>query len=140
IQKNNYPIQALTTKRISNDYHDEEIAHTIASATSIRKEMELHGLSSKVKQTIPTATIHSLTAYKDQATVWHDWELYFPFIQYHVLSKSVHELKEIQGVDEGLEYRLKQTGVQAASFQHWIELMKTKRYTQTRLQRMFVHI
>src|SRR5699024_2386816 len=29
---------------------------------------------------------------------------------------------------------------QAASFQHWIELMKTKRYTQTRLQRMFVHI
>src|SRR5699024_193427 len=35
---------------------------------------------------------------------------------------------------------LKHTYEQAFTFQHWMELMKTKRYTQTRLQRMFVHL
>src|SRR5699024_2441351 len=140
IHKHHYPIEALTTKRIKNDYHDEDIANTIASASSIRKEIELYGLSDKVKQTIPPATLAALMTYRDQANRWHGWELYFSLAQYQILSKSEQELKDIQGVDEGLEYRLKHTVLQATSFQHWMELMKTKRYTRTRLQRMFVHI
>src|SRR5690625_1877760 len=44
------------------------------------------------------------------------------------------------GGDEGLEHRLKQTAKDAVSFKQWMTLLKTKRYTWTRLQRMFVHI
>src|SRR5690625_7135513 len=53
---------------------------------------------------------------------------------------SVHELSLIEGVDEGIEGSIKQTAKQATSFKQWMGEMKTKRYTWTRLQRMFIHI
>src|SRR5699024_6233110 len=53
---------------------------------------------------------------------------------------SLSELAAIQGVDEGLEHRLKKTAHKATSFSNWMEAIKTKRYTWTRLQRMFVHL
>src|SRR5690625_4006352 len=46
----------------------------------------------------------------------------------------------MEGVYELLEGRIKQTAKQATSFKQWMGNMKTKRYTWTRLQRMFVHI
>src|SRR5690625_6233669 len=53
---------------------------------------------------------------------------------------STEELAQIHGVDERLENRIKKTAIKAKSFQHWMEQIKTKRYTETRLQRMFTHI
>lgn len=140
IQHYNYPIEALTTKRIQNDYHDAAITTPIASATSIRQEIEDHGLSPKVLDTVPSTTYDIFASYKQQAGIWHNWECYFPYLQYQVVTNTEKKIKAIQGVDEGLEYRLKQTCLQATSFRHWLHIMKTKRYTQTRLQRMFVHL
>lgn len=56
------------------------------------------------------------------------------------MTMNPKELATFFGVDEGLENRIKQTARNARSFSHWLEQIKTKRYTQTRLQRMFVHI
>src|SRR5690625_5377846 len=56
------------------------------------------------------------------------------------MTMSAYDLSLIAGVDEGLEGRIKQTAKQATSFKQWMGNMKTKRYTWTRLQRMFVHI
>src|SRR5699024_9904117 len=46
----------------------------------------------------------------------------------------------IHGVDEGLENRIKKTARDTTSFYEWIKKIKTKRYTWTRLQRVFAHI
>jgi predicted nucleotidyltransferase len=56
------------------------------------------------------------------------------------MTMSKEELATIQGVDEGIENRIKATAKIASSFQNWVEAIKTKRYTWTRIQRMFVHI
>jgi predicted nucleotidyltransferase len=135
------PVKPLTIQRIKNHYHDETITDNIASATSIRKQLlATCSISPDTARTIPEETKKQLERYKTISAHWHQWEHYFPLIHYRVLTMTNEELAAIQGVDEGLEHRLKKTARAAASFSGWMEAMKTKRYTWTRLQRMFVHI
>jgi predicted nucleotidyltransferase len=130
-----------TIQRTKSNYHDEEIKYPIASATSIRKDILLnHAITERAKSAIPEATLTALETYYSKTNTYHQWEDYFPLLQHMVLTLPENLLKEIQGIEEGLENRLKKTAKIASSFQHWMDLLKTKRYTWTRLQRMFVHI
>lgn len=140
IIRHNLPIKPFTIKRKENDYHDEEITNKIASATSIRKELLHYKMTKKIKQAVPNATVKQLQNYITNTSLWHHWELYFPFLHYRISTMDQRDLFRIHGVDEGLQYRLKRTAPKATSFTHWLSLLKTKRYTQTRLQRMFTHI
>jgi len=141
ILEHHLPIKPLTIKRTNSHYHDETITSTIASATSIRKQLFQQAvISPETAATMPEETINQLAHYQDEASLWHSWEKYFDLIHYRVLTMSLAELSAIQGVDEGLEYRLKKTARKATSFLNWMEEIKTKRYTWTRLQRMFVHL
>ncbi|MBO8155350.1 MAG: nucleotidyltransferase [Bacillaceae bacterium] len=134
-------VQPETIKRTKSGYHDEEINHQIASATSIRKEiLANHEMTERARVALPEATFQALEVYRDQAGMWHHWEMYFPFLQHIVLTRSEEELREIHGVEEGLEFRLKNTVSRATSYKDWMEKLKTKRYTWTRLQRMFAHL
>jgi len=136
------PIKPLTIKRISSQYHEKEINSSIASATGIRdrlfKDNNLY--SNDIIGTMPKETMTQLQLYKKEATLWHNWEKYFPFVYYRVLTMNAKELADIHGVDEGLEYRILNTVKQATSFNNWLQMIKTKRYTWTRIQRMFVHL
>ncbi|WP_080874850.1 nucleotidyltransferase [Oceanobacillus timonensis] len=139
IKDAHYPIQPITIKRIQNNYHDTVITGKIASATSIRKEV-LVNTSATAADSMPAETLQLLTTYKQEAGQWHEWELYFPFLKYRVQTMTSAELEQIEGVVEGLEHRMKRTVEEASSFQEWMHALKTKRYTWTRLQRIFVHI
>ena len=130
----------LTIKRTGSNYHDEAIPGHIASATSIRKQMKEHGLSQAAEEAIPDSTVEQLLSYRSKTDVWHDWEHYFHLLHYKILTMSCDELRSIHGVDEGLEHRLKRTIKQATSFESFMNSLKTKRYTWTRLQRTLVHI
>ncbi|WP_307728656.1 nucleotidyltransferase family protein [Alkalicoccobacillus plakortidis] len=66
--------------------------------------------------------------------------MYFPFLQYRILSSTPSELASIYECEEGLEFRLLDTITKAASFKEWMAAMKTKRYTWTRLQRLATHV
>lgn len=135
------PIEPLTIKRTNNAYHEQEISSSIASATSIRRELILQDqIGPNVREALPYQTKKLLDDYKQIAKTWHTWEDYFPLLHYRVMTMSLDELSLIEGVDEGIEGRIKHTAKQATSFKQWMSEMKTKRYTWTRLQRMFVHI
>ncbi|HLS61272.1 MAG TPA: nucleotidyltransferase [Virgibacillus sp.] len=141
ILDNHLPIKPFTIKRTNNEYHEQEISSSIASATSIRRELILQNqITKNITDTLPQPTRKLLNDYKQTANLWHTWEDYFPLLHYRVMTISVHELSLIEGVDEGIEGRIKQTAKQATSFKQWMGEMKTKRYTWTRLQRMFIHI
>ncbi|WP_368654717.1 nucleotidyltransferase [Ornithinibacillus sp. 4-3] len=137
----NLPIEPLTIKRINNDFHDTAISNPISSATSIRKELvKEKGLSQQLLQSFPHSTEVQLLMYKENAGIWHTLEHYFPLLHYRVQTMSLDELAQIQGVNEGLEHRIKQTAKQATSMNDWINRIKTKRYTWTRIQRLFIHL
>ncbi|MBX0356555.1 nucleotidyltransferase [Halobacillus sp. Nhm2S1] len=134
-------IEPLTVLRKDNHYHDEEIHGKIASATSIRKELfEEKELTEKAGQSLPPSTVEVLHEYKNTHGLWHDWEAYFHLLQYKIMTMEESTLRCFHGVDEGLEYRLKRTIKEAATFHQFISSLKTKRYTWTRLQRTLAHI
>ncbi|MCA0983585.1 nucleotidyltransferase [Halobacillus yeomjeoni] len=134
-------VEPMTIKRQNNHYHDETITGKVASATSIRKQlMTDNEIKTDVKEAIPSITQEMLNTYREKIGIWHDWELYFPFLQFKVLTMIEEDLRQIHGVDEGLEHRLKRTIKEATSFQEFMSELKTKRYTWTRLQRTLVHI
>ncbi|RKQ37383.1 nucleotidyltransferase [Oceanobacillus halophilus] len=141
IMDNQLPIEPLTIERTKNNFHDQMITDKIASATSIRKNLiDMNQLTEEITKAIPNATINQLEHYKKLANIWHTWEHYFHLLHYRVMTMSKEELREIHGVTEGIENRIKNAAKQANSLYEWIELVKTKRYTWTRIQRIFVHI
>ncbi|ALX47372.1 nucleotidyltransferase [Lentibacillus amyloliquefaciens] len=141
ILDNDLPIDPLTITRIKSGYHDQAITDSIASATSIREELlATNKVTEQVKRALPEETITQLLHYKQKANCWHSWESYFSLLHYRVMTMSDSELAAIHGVDEGLEYRIKKSALKAGSFHEWMHAIKTKRYTWTRLQRIFAHI
>ncbi|GAE24132.1 UPF0348 protein family [Halalkalibacter wakoensis JCM 9140] len=133
-------IKPTTTLRKAAQYHDEDIREgTIASATSIRKLLTSNQLEES-KHVMPEPSYQLLKNYQETYSLFHTWEEYYPLLQYKLLSTPVNELRSIYECEEGLEYRLKEASKKADSFHDWMNLVKTKRYTWTRLQRVSTHI
>ena len=141
-KEQNASIEALTVTRKNADYHDPHFAsESIASATSIRKALfSLNGQLDSVQQYVPESTYEGLVEYKEQYGLFHDWELYWPLLKFRLVQTAPEQLKSIYEVEEGLENRILSASLESESFQQFMERLKTKRYTWTRLQRACLHI
>ncbi|AGT31419.1 hypothetical protein M493_05605 [Geobacillus genomosp. 3] len=141
IQQNKLAIVPRTIPRLAAGYHDESFSHpSIASATSLRNALGQTGQLERIAAYIPSATAEQLRQYRLTYGRWHDWEMYFPLLKYRLLTATEEELRRIAGVEEGIEYRLKQKIAGAETFAAFIAATKTKRYTWTRLQRLCAHV
>jgi len=142
IHKENLSIKPLTIIRKNANYHDEHFASaSIASATSIRKALfSQNGSLEEIHSYLPPTTYDILQKYKDEYRQFHSWEEYWHLLKYKLLLSTPEELRGIHEVEEGLENRLKQAALKAKSFHDFMEQIKTKRYTWTRLQRVCLHI
>lgn len=89
---------------------------------------------------LPAASARELAAYRKSFGLWHTPESYFSYLKYSLSTVTVQELQQIYEVEEGLEHRILRSIRKASSYQEYMELLKTKRYTWTRLQRMNTHI
>ena len=130
-----------TIPRIKANYHDSYFSsETIASATSIRKEIfEKHSVQT-IAPYVNTTTLKILEDYKQTFSIFHQWENYWPYLKFRLIQMSPSELQTIYEVEEGIENRILAICQKADSFQEFMSLLKTKRYTWTRLQRICVHI
>lgn len=142
VHTNKYPMEICTVARMKADYHDKTFtSDTIASATSIREEL-LHakGDIKKIEPFLPASSYQILQQYKETYLAYHTWENYWHYLKFRLLQSTAEELATIYEMEEGLEYRFLKYVKTASSFQDFIRLVKTKRYTWTRLQRICVHI
>ena len=71
---------------------------------------------------------------------WLSWSDLWPELRYQLVEASLSDLKDIYQMNEGLEYRLKRAAIQASSFKQFLQLIKTKRYTYSRLQRLCFYV
>ncbi|HDR3903653.1 MULTISPECIES: nucleotidyltransferase [Bacillus] len=138
----NSSIQAQTIKRYASHYHDETFSNQhIASATSIRKQLfSENGSFTEIEPFIPKATASLLATYKQNFGILHNWEQYFSFFKYKLMTMSPGDLRHIYEIEEGLEHRILSKIQNSSSFHSFMEALKTKRYTWTRLQRACTHI
>lgn len=139
-QKSHMRPGTITRKNAS--YHDEHFSSaTIASATSIRKALfGAAGEMDSIRQLVPGTTFEQLLRYKEVYGGFHSWENYWPLLKYKLIQSSPAEIRELYEVEEGLENRLLSAASEAGSFHQFMETIKTKRYTWTRLQRVCLHI
>ncbi|MFB6589422.1 nucleotidyltransferase [Bacillus thuringiensis] len=142
ILSQNSSIQAQTIKRFASHYHDETFNDQhIASATSIRKQLfSEEGSFTTIEPFLPQATASLLANYKQNYGILHNWEQYFSFFKYKLMTMSPGDLRHIYEIEEGLEHRILSKIQNSSSFYSFMEALKTKRYTWTRLQRACTHI
>lgn len=140
--ENHYKIQPVTIKRVSAGYHDTKLSTaSIASATGIRKAIiEQKQSLQTIASFVPPSTLTILEQYVSHYKKFHNWDMYWPFLKYRILTSSTAELSDICEVEEGLENRLIESAKQSSSFDQFMMLTKTKRYTWTRIQRICTHI
>ncbi|WP_255290849.1 nucleotidyltransferase [Bacillus cereus] len=142
ILSQNSSIQAQTIKRFASHYHDETFNDQhIASATSIRKQLfSEEGSFTTIEPFLPQTTTSLLANYKQNYGILHNWEQYFSFFKYRLMTMSPGDLRHIYEIEEGLEHRILSKIQNSSSFYSFMEALKTKRYTWTRLQRACTHI
>ncbi|SDY76610.1 Predicted nucleotidyltransferase [Evansella caseinilytica] len=142
LRKRRSSIKPFTVTREQAGYHETALKNEkIASATAIRRQLIENGkpLTAMINY-LPPSTFQQLANHRQRTGSFLHWELYFPYIQYRFLTSDIEHIQRIYECEEGLEYRLKKLITDAASFQELMKKVKSKRYTWTRIQRLFVHL
>ncbi|HEU5141064.1 MAG TPA: nucleotidyltransferase [Bacillales bacterium] len=136
------PVKASTIPRTGANFHDPDLGEQkIASATGIRNTIVTgNNPLETIYHVVPEITYKLLQETKNANGDFHSWEKLFPYLKYRLLTSNPQDLAGIYEAEEGLEHRLIQLIKQADSFAAFMEQVKTKRYTWTRLQRLCVHV
>ncbi len=134
-------IEPMTIQRIVANYHDDaKQTEQIASATGIRKLLFEAQELSAVQRYLPETSITCLTGWFEHAKAFGSWDLFYPILRYEILKQDKKEIAQIAEVTEGMENAIWEAAHVHASFQPFMEQIKSKRYTWTRIQRMLTHI
>lgn len=104
-----------------------------ASGTALRQQLLKNGDRVSLLGQLPYLA-------ESEAHYSNHWERYWDLLRYQIERSSVEELRDIYQVEEGIEYRLKRIVTKATSFKSFVEQMKNKRWTWTRLQRLCVYL
>ena len=127
IKKQKANIKPYIIKR-TNDYHETNNKNKISSATSIRNALYQ---GKNIKHNVPKET------YKALKLGLPSKEMQFSFLKYKIITEDI---KRYEGVDEGLENRIKEKINQSTNINELILEIKSKRYTYNRISRMLCHI
>ncbi|RSL29610.1 nucleotidyltransferase [Salibacterium salarium] len=138
----NSSMTPATIKRAKAHYHDQQLSgYSIASATSIRRSLiEQHQSPDSIREAVPFSTYQSLSHFFKYEGSFYNWEQYFEFLQSKTLTLSSAFLSEIYEAEEGLHHRFQSMIKTHTTFHSFMEALKTKRYTWTRLQRFAVQV
>jgi len=135
----NSDMKLNTIKRTGAGYSEKNIQGNIASATAIRHMMlEESKPIEELSSVIPIETIMAIqSGFSGKLTVWEDFHT---LIAYKIISSSHAELNGIFSITEGLENRIKKAVRKSSSVRDLIKGIKSKRYTETRIQRILIHM
>lgn len=137
----NLPIQPHTIQRIGAGYHDFiDPSQAIASATGIRKALFDTQEISAAARFLPNESRNQLELWWEKYNQFGSWTQFWPVLRYAIVSKSPEQLRSIAEVSEGIEFAIRKHAISSASFEEFMQKLKSKRYTWTRLQRMLAHI
>ncbi len=129
------PIKPHTIKRIGAGYHDLDVSKHISSATGIRKAIH-EGDIGQALSSVPNSAQNMYEHHIKDAV--HPASL-FNYLQYHLLTHRPDSLLQYPDVSEGFENTLAKAFI-AEDYDALLARLKSKRYTQTRIQRILLSI
>ena len=130
-------IQPIPVKREKVYYNDNVIVDEFASATAIRKLLKNEDFS-EIRKVVPKSTYQILEKETELGNVVLDLSRYEKEIIYNLRRMTVSEIAELPDVNEGLEHSLKNAANYSNDITNLINIVKTKRYTVTRIQRILI--
>lgn len=128
-------IEPIAIKREKSGYYSEEIKDGIASATGIRKKIQS---GEEIKDVVPTTTYEILKESLEKNS-FAKLQDFYPLIRHRILLEK-EKLERIQDIEQGYENRIYEAAFSCKEFESFFEKIKSKRYTQGRVQRILIHI
>ena len=132
------PMNVIGVKRQKVFYNQEQVVDEFASATAIRKLL-IRGQTDEIRKVMPKASYHLLMDEAKKGKIVPDLRTLENAILYNLRKMDVKEIAELADVSEGLEYAIKEGANSSNNLQDFINIVKSKRYTQTRLQRILIY-
>ncbi|WZL74802.1 nucleotidyltransferase [Clostridiaceae bacterium 35-E11] len=140
LMKLNSSIMPFTLNRIKASYHSIHIEGDICSATAIRSHLsQASGDLSYLQNVIPKDSFYLLAKSMEKGFSPVSYADFDQMILSQLRRLPKTSLLQVMDVNEGLENRIKEGCFKATSIENLLQLVKTKRYTRTRLQRIFLH-
>lgn len=134
-------IQPETIQRVVANYHDSaNVSETIASATGIRKVLFDMGELDTVQTFMPQTSLEALYEWQSTAKSFGNWDQFYPLLRFIILRHTKETLAQFAEVTEGMENAIWNAATTSITFQSFMEKIKSKRFTWTRIQRMLTHI
>ena len=124
-----------TIKRLGAGYHDTDVTSQVASATGIR---QMIAAGKGVDSWLPKACRKTLNEAL-QAGRHLDAGRLFIALQSHLLQES-EVLRNVYLVDDGIDRRISLAALQAGSFADLVAEVKSRQWTQTRIQRILMYL
>lgn len=124
-----------TIQRVVSEYNSEEMTGSISSASAIRKAFADENIEEALSA-LPESCGEILI--KELKSI-PDIDDYSPALHYILRTKSAEEISEYADITEGLENRII-NNMGRKPISEIINIIKTKRYTYTKLQRAILHI
>lgn len=135
-QKSN--IIPIGIKREKVYYNSKKIIDEYASSTGIRSLL-LKNQISEISKVVPTSSFNILYDNIKKGMYTLDLINFSDMIFYKFRSMTVKEIANLPDVSEGLEYLIKDSVEKTNNIIELINLIKNKRYTQTRIQRILLY-
>ena len=131
-------IKPITVKRKGAGYNDLEIANNFASATAIRKKI-IDNTPAGLSKLMPPNSYRILYNSIQKGHFVKDIKSFEKEILYTLRKMSLKEIEKLPDVTEGLEHNIKNAANSCNNLDEFMNIIKTKRYTNTRIQRILLY-
>ena len=138
LKKLKSPITPITIERYNAGYHDTTHNGNVASATAIRNIVKNNGWDI-LRKVVPENTFSTLLENIKVGHVVPDLSVFEKQIIYNLRKMSIQDIAELPDVSEGLENAIKNTANSCNSVVEFLNIIKSKRYTSTRIQRILLY-
>lgn len=126
----------MTIKRKDSDYNSTAIKDVFASSTAIRKIITKPSSLSKV---VPEETFSIIDNKIKHGQIVNGLSTFEKEILYKLRIMPVEWIADLPDVSEGLEHAIKNAANSCNNVADLVSLVKSKRYTQTRIQRILLY-
>lgn len=118
-------------------YNDDAVVDDFASATAIRKLL-IRNQTEDLSKVLPKSSYEILMEELKKQNVVLDISQYEKEIIYNLRNMSLKQIQNIPDVSEGLENAIKNAASSCNNLPELLNMIKSKRYTATRLQRILI--
>lgn len=138
LKKYKSDIKPVSIARYEAGYNDISYYSNIASATAIRNIIKNGGFDI-LRRLLPAPSYSILFENFKQGHIVPDLSVFEKQIIYNLRKMDTSEIAKLPDVSEGLEFAIKNTANSCNTLVEFLNIIKSKRYTSTRIQRILLY-